>query len=267
MRSASLSTLGGTALAFTALCLVAIADGTTHVSVPITEGSHLTGTVEIECSNHPGPQVTISGALVLDGIQLKAIFRNNVKGTHEYTDVLTVTSSLLPPGTTITIPKQPPLGGAGGNPFVWLQFLNAAGDPLTDEQFLGRCVQGLNDFEVDESFLLDAIVAGDADIECTNHPGPFITFSGGLTIEGLKARFIFRNNDNPVGGPHEAVDTVDLTIVADGTEIRFPKQPPLGGAGGNPLIYLQLCDENGNPLTDEISVGRCVQTKPTGKKK
>lgn len=259
MRRSSLSTCGGAVLAFAALSMIAIADSTTHVSVPVSEGVRIRSSIAIDCSNHPGPTVTLSGGLALDAIGIKAIFRNNVKGTHEYTTVLTVTSSLLPPGQTITIPKQPPLGGVGGNPFIWLQFLNGAGEPLTSKLFLGRCVQGLNTFGVDKSFPLDALITGNAAITCTNHPGPFITFTGGLTLGGLKARFFFSNNDNPVNGPHNAVTTVDFTLIANGTTITFPKQPSLGGVGGNPLIYIQFLDENGSPLSGEIALGRCVQ--------
>ena len=252
---------GTAALAFAGLSLAAIADGTVHVSAPIQEAVTLHGTVAIDCSNSPGPQITLSGELALEGIDLKAIFRNNAKGTHQTTETFSVTGVLLPEGDTITIPKQPANGGVGGNPFIWLQFLDASGNELSGEIFLGRCVQGLSLVNVDPTFFLNAIVAGDVTIDCTNHPGPFITFDGGFTISGLKARFIFRNNDNPVGGPHTAIATVDVTLVTNGTEIRFPKQPPLGGVGGNPLISIQFTDADGNPLSDEIALGRCVQSK------
>ena len=265
MKRPALWAWGGSTLAFAAVSLIALADGSKHVDVPIVEGAHLHGTVEVDCSNSPGPFVTISGVLGLEGIDVRAIFRNNEKGTHEYTDVLTVTSELLPDGQTITIPKQPPLGGAGGNPFIWVQLLDGSGSPLSDEIFLGRCVQGLNSFNLDEALFLDGDIEGDFAIECTNHPGPYITFTGGFVINGLKAKFIFRNNDNPVGGPHKAESTITLTLVGTGTTIKFPKQPPLGGAGGNPLIFIQFLDSNGDPLSDEIALGRCVQTKGNGK--
>jgi len=248
------------ALAFAGLSVPAKAASTQQISAPFTEGAQFHGTVSIDCSNSPGPTITLSGALAFDGIDLKAIFRNNVKGTHEYTDTFSVSGVLLPDGESITIPKQPVLGGAGGNPFIWVQFLDGAGHALTDEIFLGRCVQGLTT-NIDPSFFLNALVTGEASIDCVNHPGPFITFGGGFTTSGLKARFIFRNNDNPVGGPHEAIVTRDFTLLSSFTKIAFPKQPSLGGAGGNPLVYLQFVDADGHALTDEIALGRCVQSK------
>jgi len=39
--------------------------------------------------------------------------------------------------------------------------------------------------------------------------------------------------------------------------IHFAKQPPLGGVGGNPLIYVRF--ESGAEHSDEIYLGRCVQ--------
>ena len=47
---------------------------------------------------------------------------------------------LIPNGSNIVIPKQPPVGGAGGNPIISFQFTDGA-DPITDPVVLGRCVQ------------------------------------------------------------------------------------------------------------------------------
>src|SRR5438094_81621 len=93
---------------------------------------------------------------------------------------------------------------------------------------------------------------------CTNNPGPFITFDGQLTIGGLTARLIFRNN---VQGTHSRTEdvTVDVEVLPPGQSIQFPKQPPLGGVGGNPRIYFQLLDGSGNPLSGEYYLGKCVQ--------
>jgi len=102
------------------------------------------------------------------------------------------------------------------------------------------------------------VFAGD----CTNNPGPYITLSGALTLNaGVSAKLIFRNNDNPVGGPHEAdvTTSVKLEILPPGTTIQFPKQPVLGGVGGNPWIYLQFLTGGGATIGAEYLIGRCVQ--------
>jgi len=47
----------------------------------------------------------------------------------------------VPAGESITIPKQPVLGGVAGNPFIWVQLEDGNGRALTDEVYLGRCEQ------------------------------------------------------------------------------------------------------------------------------
>jgi len=186
-------------------------------------------------------------------------FSNNLKGTHDYTVDKQVDIALQPAGQAITIPKQPVLGGVGGNPFIWVQFVNAAGTPTSDEIYLGRCVQGSR-----YGFTHAGVTTGSAFAEfgvtgCENSPGPFISMDASLAYEGLGAQVIFRNNDNPVGGPHEAVRSQTLSIIPPGMSFTFPKQPVQGGVGGNPWILAGFLDGSGAKLDDPTLLGRCVQ--------
>ncbi|HKS35900.1 MAG TPA: hypothetical protein VJW76_01835 [Verrucomicrobiae bacterium] len=230
-----------------------------QVSTAFSMPVQVNGTVTMmDCDNSHGPQVTLDATLVLGGLNVQAIFRNNVKGTHEHVEEFVTSAVVLPEGGTITLPKQPVLGGTGGNPFIWIQFLDGDNNTLTEEIFLGRCVQGLT--EVDPGFYTDVIAKANVLLDgCSNNPGPFITVDGGLTLSGLKARFIFRNNDNPVGGPHKATRTAEVVLIPSGTTIKFPKQPVLGGVGGNPWIWIQFVHPDGEPASQEILAGRCVQ--------
>jgi hypothetical protein len=228
---------------------------TTSLSMPV----HFDGVVTLEGTNNPGPTITISGNLALGGLGVKAIFRNNQKGTHEHEEDFTASGTIFPKDATISIPKQPVLGGAGGNPFVWVQLLTGAGKELTGEIFIGRIVQGLTTTAFEGAFPLAVTANAEITIDCENNPGPFITVDGFLAVSGLKARFIFRNNDNPAGGPHKADAVVTSTLIDTGAQIKFPKQPSLGGVGGNPWIWVQWIDGDGDPLGDEIPLGRCVQ--------
>lgn len=96
---------------------------------------------------------------------------------------------------------------------------------------------------------------------CENSPGPNIYFESGLSMDGLNCRIIFRNNDNPVGGPHEAVVETSsvVSVIPVGTGWTFPKQPVLGGVGGNPWIWTQFTDASAQALSSEILLGRCEQ--------
>jgi hypothetical protein len=222
-------------------------------NISLAATANLTVT-ESGCENSPGPQVTLEGVITLGSVCAKVTLSNNAKGTHtatvqrEYTVVLALENA-------ITIPKQPVLGGVGGNPHIWIQFTDGDGNSLSEEIYLGRCVQGLN---VSADLLNEAIA--NAIIEatgCSNHKGPFITLGGELVLSGLHAKIIFRNN---LKGTHTAEATSDVTLIAEGTTIVLPKQPVRGGVGGNPIITFQFIDcESGDPLDDPVVLGRCVQ--------
>src|SRR2546430_5336351 len=140
-------------------------------------------------------------------------FTNNMKGTHTFTDGNTVDLTVMPADEPIVIPKQPVLGGVGGNPFIWVQFIGADGAALSSEIFVGRCVQGAG-WHVTQSAVTTASAVATFTVEsCANSPGPYISFTSGVTMAGLSARIIFRNNDNPVGGPHEADVTRDVAVI------------------------------------------------------
>ncbi|TLZ74181.1 MAG: hypothetical protein E6K08_10420, partial [Methanobacteriota archaeon] len=66
------------------------------------------------CENSPGPTVTLSGILAVAGLGVQTIFQNNVKGTHMHTEETMATAVLIPAGESLSIPKQPVLGGTGG---------------------------------------------------------------------------------------------------------------------------------------------------------
>jgi hypothetical protein len=204
------------------------------------------------CHNSPGPQVTLSGAISLGGLSAKITLSNNQKGTHTAVVVREFELTLLPAGTSITIPKQPVLGGVGGNPHIYLQFHNGSGGNLSEEFYLGRCVQGLN---ISADVLNEAVARANVHTEgCSNNPGPFITLGGDIVLGGLHARFIFRNN---VKGTHTAEVNRDVTIIAGGSTITIPKQPSRGGVGGNPWITIQLLDGDDEAISDPVLLGRC----------
>jgi hypothetical protein len=214
------------------------------------------------CDNSPGPYITVEGGLSLGGLGTRMMFTNNAKGTHTYTDEAHVDLTVVPAGETITIPKQPVLGGVGGNPFIWVQLEDGNGRALTGEVYLGRCVQGLKkntsaDFSSAARALATIAVA-----DCQNSPGPYITLDGDLYVSaGLDAVLIFQNNDNPVGGPHRATadNVVKVQLVPPGHDVRFNKQPSRGGVGGNPYIWFNFLNGAGVALENPSLLGRCEQ--------
>ena len=97
---------------------------------------------------------------------------------------------------------------------------------------------------------------------CDNSNGPYITFNGDITMGGVDARIIYRNN---LKATHEGETpiTADVTLIPKGEQIRFAKQPSHGGVGGNPWIYAQYSKQTSTntseAITDDLLLGRCVQ--------
>lgn len=210
------------------------------------------------CDNSTGPVITISGELALEGLNGKLIFRNNTKGTHEGSEDVSVDLVLLGEDEEIRFAKQPPRGGVGGNPFIFIQLLDGSMTPFSDPIFLGRCVQGLD--PVAEDLVLSSVGAVSVTTgSCNNKGGPDITLSGALTLGGINARLTFTNSDQYPPHIRDEDVQVEFVILRPGEEITFAKQPPLGGAGGNPLISFQFTDPMGGAMSDELFLGRCTK--------
>jgi hypothetical protein len=229
-----------------------------NTNIPIPVGVNATFTAE-ECSNNPGPRITLEGVAAVGGFGVEMTFTNNMKGTHSYTADNVVDVTFQNAREPIVIPKQPSRGGVGGNPFIWAQFVDAAGKPASEEIFLGRCVQGTRYGFNRAQGTSGSGVAEFEITSCENSPGPFINVSAGLSLKGLGVRIIFRNNDNPVGGPHEASVSNVLTVIPDGFSLTFPKQPSQGGVGGNPWIFAGFTDGSGTAVGEATLLGRCEQ--------
>ena len=122
---------------------------------------------------------------------------------------------------------------------------------------LGRCVQGLTNaagaFQIPSGVTCSVTTGG-----CTNSGGPNVTLSGEIRMGGLNGRIILTNNAKFTHATSADV-VIDVVLLPDGQSITFAKQPPLGGAGGNPLIYVQFTSGSGDPLGSPILLGRCNQ--------
>jgi len=248
------------ALVLAVLGVAGVAHATTTVSATFQTPVHVqTSMTTSGCDNSPGPKVTLQGAMSLGGVGVQLLFENNLAGTHTFTVDSSSSAVVIPAGQSVTIPKQPVLGGTGGNPFISIQFVDNHNNPLSNEIFLGRCVQGLFNTSIDLSIPATATaqVSGGS---CDNH-GSTISLSGQMSLTGINANLIFSNNDNRVGGPHQNTrpTAVSVVLIPAGQTVQFAKQPPLGGVGGNPWIFLTFLDGRGQPVSDQILLGRCVQ--------
>jgi len=241
-----------TALAF--LVLACSGSGTTQT---VTAQAELGATfTAATCTVSPNGSISLAGELTLGGLDARLIFRNNQKGTHERTDDVTATTVLIPADQTIVIPTPSLAGTTGPGPFIFIQFIDANGNPIGGEIDLGAC--GASGFPASANVTLETMVTLTVDMAgCANHPGASVTVEGAVEFAGLSARISVRTADGTTAG--EVVTTAEVVAVAAGETHTIPKQPSRGGVGGNPWIYAQIVDATGKPLTDELFIGRCVQ--------
>src|SRR5438445_2266206 len=200
------------ALVLAVLGITSVAHATTTARTTFQTPVHVqTSMTTSGCDTSPGPQITLQGAMTDGRTGVQPLFENNLAGTHTCTGESTATATVIPAGQSVTIPKQPVLGGTGGNPFISIQFVDNHNNPLSDTIFLGRCVQGLFSTSVDLSIPATATAQVSAG-SCDNH-GSSITLSGQLSLTGINANIIFTNNDNPVGGPHQSTQPTSVNVV------------------------------------------------------
>src|SRR5262249_8942534 len=108
----------------------------------VTAQATITATVTLDvdvagCSNHPGPTITLTGAVALGGLRAKLIVRD-AAGTGVGSTTTDMNIVALGGGQTISVPKQPVRGGVGGNPWIYAQ-LASDGKVVSDEILVGRC--------------------------------------------------------------------------------------------------------------------------------
>src|SRR5437899_11728812 len=222
------------ALVIAILGITSVAHATTTASTTFQTPVHVqTSMTTSGCDNSPGPQITLQGAMTVGGLGFQLLFENNLAGTHTFTVDSSSSDVVIPAGQSVTIPKQPVLGRTGGNPFISIQFVDNHNNPLSNEIFLGRCVQGLFNTSVDLSIPATATaqVSGGS---CDNH-GSTISLSGQMSLTGINANLIYSNNDNRAGGTHRHTRPTAVSVVPipAGQTVQFAKQPPLVGAGVN----------------------------------
>src|SRR5262245_38999897 len=206
------------------------------------------------CSASPGPQVSVQGALTVSGLNAQLIFRNT--GPQFPQEPIVVEQVVVPAQSQVSTPTQSIVAGLGNNPFMWLQIVDAKGRPLTSEQFLGRCEQAT--FTPTVSFAAPASATADVvATDCSASQGPSVSLDGATELSALTARIIFRNTDSvhPGGSVNQSVS--EMMILPAGQSYSFPAQAILANSGPNPLISLQLRQEDSSAVGSELLFGRC----------
>lgn len=94
------------------------------------------------CQNNAGAAVALSGALTIEAaVDARLTLRGDTTGASSSATSGTLQILVVPDEGTVQFAKQPVQGGAGGNPWIYLQFLDATGAPFGQEFLIGRCAQ------------------------------------------------------------------------------------------------------------------------------
>ena len=210
------------------------------------------------CSASPGPKVDLSGLLVPSGLQAEIILSQ--PGVHVPAgERFVIEQALIPQNSQVTLPSQSIVGGLGDDPYVWLQLTDAKDRALTSELFLGRCSQGSFHPTVALTFPVDTF-AELSSSSCDSPTGPSVSIiDGAAEIPTINGKLIFRSSSDPhIGAGAGGEVVVDLVMLPAGQTYPFPQQIMQGQISPDPQISLQWRDGSGQPISNEIQLGRCV---------
>lgn len=215
-----------------------------HVSfnVPVQVTTQIDGSST--CDN-TGPHITFKNFLLIGDHWVQFTFQNG-GANHVATAYAQAVLDLSQAGNSGNpyIPKQPSNFGVGGNPFIYFEN-DLDGIP----HYLGRCVQDFgNGYDNPNSrWTAKGSAGGWADFVvstfgCSNKGGSTLTFDGTNGEGGVNGHLVLTNSYLGDGKPFpqhsnsSILASVGLQFAPPWSD-GIPKQPPLGGVGGNPDIF------------------------------
>lgn len=215
-----------TALAAVALLATNSAQAATPVG-PVSKSVTSIVTLDVGCSNNPGPVVTIGGEILIGSFTVPIELYQNKNKNEVLVEKIDVTVGLATP---IKFSKI----GFTGNPSLTAQF-QLDGENYGGPISLGKCVK-IGHKKTPVPIPTDLLVALLVDVlDCSNSPGPQITLTGTETVlDGVSVEITGTNG----GGNHVKTETADVVVASasfplDGIVV-IPKQD----VGGNPIVYV-----------------------------
>jgi len=214
-------------------------------SVPFTFSLDVT----IDCQ-HTANTVTIDGPIGLGGSAAHVWYQNNVKGTHQtpvYSGV--IEAAITPQGGSVHMAKQPPLGGSGGNPWIWYD----AGDG-NGPQLVGRCVSA--SYNVSKHFngqktltvnLIDTVTA----LDCSKSNAA-VHLNHQQQNPAVTGTLMFDNNVNKPTHPSSKAASLTVGLADAGS---LSKDADLKAGMGNPLVFLTAGDSDADAAAAQAAGG------------
>lgn len=211
-----------------------------------------------QCDN-TGTTIDLEGVLLSGTVTAGVIFRNNAKGTKELIKVSEVEISFSPAGGEVVIPKQSVQDGGGvvgGNPHVAFQVFQSDGQVLSERVYLGRCVQDFRNGTEGVVSLASLLGVDIQAVQCTKK-GSDLTVDIEAVTSGMYGTLFFDNTFAGVMDESGEAAPVTASATLKAEDVYTQRGWGVGGAGGNPYIFLALLDGNGEPIGEEVALGRC----------
>ncbi|MBK5305959.1 MAG: hypothetical protein JJD92_04645 [Frankiaceae bacterium] len=193
------------------------------------------------CDNS-GPHITLYTDNMFDGLAANVLFSKNKNDAwHNPAEGESFAALGLSTGTaTAGLPKQPPLGGVGGNPFIYIQ----PDASVEDYYYIGRCVQDgkighLNHgrWSVDTNVLATLALSLQA-LDCSNK-GSSLSLGTETSADAPTGNIVMSNSDMGLNPQHIA-SVAGAFGFALGQGLKIKKGGGVNGVGGNPYIATQL---------------------------
>lgn len=244
----------------------------------------------IDCSNANGPEIRVTGGSSESVSASTEFIFENPSGKKTSPAITRVPSATINVSSIDSFDKRKNFGGAGGNPYIYVQLSNDVG-----LQLIGRCVQ--SKFEKD-TFAGKAWENGNGfpmNLQHKSADVPLDFSSSVLTTKctpdqsqtseknllarvrpqnandaGINAQFVFSNRgnlenlevvdgqlDSPQNGNHYSSDSADvrLSVVFGGAGTNINRSEwKTNGVGGNPIVKFEITS-NGKSQT--LNLGRC----------
>ena len=167
------------------------------------------------------PEVTTVGSAELPGLEMGLFFSSHEAASQAGAMGL---DGYHPVG------EEPASGGGNAsliNPFLWMQFVDGAGNPLGKQVFLGHCAE--SGFRVRSVLILP--IATDPQRGVTRasfRRAPDLSAGGPTALEtGLSVKLTFWTVQNPheLSGPLAHPASIEIKLLEPGAAFRIPKQP------------------------------------------
>src|SRR5688572_2391016 len=195
----------------------------------------------------------LDGALMLEGFSAALTFRDRSAPPWSRTRTSCARAQVVPAGTRIELPREPASFGLPPDADLTFRLVDARGDEL-GEPTRGTVQEG---FRVEVPVRVPIrVVAWFAAEDAKRRQGPSIRITGDLRLEyGIRARFEVLGLSN---GSHSLFD---LELVPSDQGVPFTQHRVEGESGPQPWVWTTISDSRGDPISGELSLGRCVEAE------